>query len=271
MKNKRNHFWHLVDPSPWPILAALSLFNTLTGLILYFHFKNIGIYLSIYNFIILIFIVESWFTDIIREASFEGKHTKIVQKGLKLGMILFIVSEVMFFFSFFWGYFHFALSPAIEIGCIWPPYGIQVFNYVHIPLYNTFVLLLSGVCVTWTHNEIVVKNSKNKFNTYFSLILTIILAIHFTYWQLREYIMSSFSIADSAYGSIFFMATGFHGFHVILGTLFLSSCFIRLIRFHFTKNHHLGLEFAIWYWHFVDVVWLFLFISIYWWSSVSVF
>jgi len=195
----------------------------------------------------------------------------MVQKGLKLGMILFIVSEVMFFFSFFWGYFHFALSPAIEIGCIWPPYGIQVFNYLHIPLYNTIVLLLSGVCVTWTHNEIVRKNLKNKFNTYFSLILTILLAIHFTYWQLREYIMSSFSIADSVYGSIFFMATGFHGFHVILGTLFLSSCFIRLIRFHFTRKHHLGLEFAIWYWHFVDVVWLFLFISIYWWSSVSVF
>ena len=136
------------------------------------------------------------------------------------GFILFIASEVMFFFSFFWGYFHFALSPAIEIGCIWPPYGIQVFNYLHVPLYNTFVLLLSGVCVTWTHNEVVLKNSKNKFNTYFSLILTLLLAIHFTYWQLNEYIMSSFNIADSVYGSIFFMATGFHGIHVILGLYF---------------------------------------------------
>jgi len=271
MKTKRSHFWHLVNPSPWPILTALSLFNTLTGLILFFHSKAIGSFLIIYNLIILIFIVESWFTDIIREATFEGKHTKPVQQGLKLGMILFIVSEVMFFVSFFWAYFHFALSPAIEIGCLWPPYGIQVFNYLHIPLYNTFVLLLSGVCVTWTHNEILLKNSKNKFNTYFSLILTLILAIHFTYWQLREYIMSSFNISDSVYGSIFFMATGFHGFHVILGTLFLFSSFVRLLQFHFTRDHHLGLEFAIWYWHFVDVVWLFLFISVYWWSSVSVF
>lgn len=269
--NKRSHFWHLVNPSPWPILSALNLFNALTGLILFFHSKTIGSFLTIYSFINLIFVVECWFTDIIREATFEGKHTQSVQKGLKMGMILFIVSEVMFFFSFFWAYFHFALSPAVEIGCLWPPYGIQVFNYLHIPLYNTFVLLLSGVCVTWTHNEILLKNSKNKFNIYFSLILTLILAIHFTYWQLREYIMSSFSIADSVYGSIFFMATGFHGFHVILGTLFLTSCFIRLIQFHFTRNHHLELEFAIWYWHFVDVVWLFLFISVYWWSSVSVF
>jgi len=177
----------------------------------------------------------------------------------------------VFFVSFFWAYFHFALSPAIEIGCLWPPYGIQAFNYLHIPLYNTFVLLLSGVCVTWTHNEILLKNVKNKFNAYFSLILTLILAIHFTYWQLREYIMSSFHIADSVYGSIFFMATGFHGFHVILGTIFLMVSYNRLINFHFTRDHHLGIEFAIWYWHFVDVVWLFLFISVYWWSSVSVY
>jgi len=270
MKNKRVHYWHMVDPSPWPILTALILFNTLVSLILYFHFKNISIFLALINFIFLVISVNNWFSDIIREATYEGKHTKLVQKGLKLGMILFIISEVMFFFSFFWGYLHFALSPAIEIGCIWPPYGIQVFNYLHVPLYNTFVLLLSGVCVTWTHNEIVLKNSKNKFNSYFSLILTILLAIHFTYWQLKEYIMSSFSIADSVYGSIFFMATGFHGFHVILGTLFLSVCYVRLWKFHFTRNHHLGLEFAIWYWHFVDVVWLFLYIVVYWWSSVSV-
>jgi len=184
-------------------------------------------------------------------------------------MILFIVSEVMFFVSFFWAYFHFALSPAIEIGCLWPPYGIQVFNYLHIPLYNTFVLLLSGVCVTWTHNEILLKNSKNKFNTYFSLILTLILAIHFTYWQLREYIMSSFNISDSVYGSIFFMATGFHGFHVVIGTFFLFICLIRLLKGHFSMKHHLGLEFAIWYWHFVDVVWLFLYVCVYWWASTS--
>jgi len=265
--NKRSHYWHLVDPSPWPIITAITLFNALVGVILYLHYKVIGSSLFLFNLILLILIVNSWFNDIIREATFEGKHTKCVQKGLKLGMLLFIVSEVMFFFSFFWAYFHFSLSPAIEIGCSWPPYGIQAFNYMHIPLYNTIVLLLSGVCVTWTHNEIVLKNSKNKFNAYFSLILTLILAIHFTYCQVEEYIMSSFNISDSVYGSIFFLATGFHGFHVILGTILLTSCYFRITKFHFTRNHHLGLEFAIWYWHFVDVVWLFLFINIYWWGS----
>ena len=265
--SKNRHYYHIVNPSPWPLISAFSLFNSLTGIILFFNAKSIGILISIFGFIYLVFSVYFWFSDIIREGTFEGKHTLIVQRGLKLGMILFIVSEVMFFFSFFWAYFHFSLSPAIEIGCLWPPYGIQVFNYLHVPLYNTIVLLLSGVCVTWTHNEILKKKIVNKFNANFSLLLTLILACHFTYWQFIEYLSASFNISDSVYGSIFFMATGFHGFHVIIGTIFLTISWIRLMKFHFMKQQHLGLEMAIWYWHFVDVVWLYLYIAIYVWGS----
>ena len=189
-------------------------------------------------------------------------------------MILFIVSEVMFFFGFFWAYFHFSLSPAIEIGCLWPPYSIQVFDYLHIPLYNTFILLVSGVCVTWCHHNIILKKNEtvDKYlveDTIIALILTILLAIHFTGYQLLEYTEASFNISDSVYGSIFFMATGFHGFHVLVGTFFLFVCLIRLWKGHFSINHHLGLEFAIWYWHFVDVVWLFLYVCVYWWASTS--
>ena len=189
-------------------------------------------------------------------------------------MIIFIVSEVMFFFGFFWAYFHFSLSPAIEIGCLWPPYSIQIFDYLHIPLYNTFILLVSGVCVTWCHhNLILTKNeSVDKYlveDTIIALILTILLAIHFTGYQILEYNEASFNISDSVYGSIFFMATGFHGFHVLVGTLFLFVCLIRLLKGHFSIKHHLGLEFAIWYWHFVDVVWLFLYVCVYWWTSTS--
>lgn len=261
----------MVDPSPWPILTTLHAFNVLTALIMYLHFFKFALIWLGFTSFMLFLTIEWWFTDIIREASFEGRHTQPVQKGLRTGMILFITSEVMFFFAFFWAYFHSALSPSIEIGATWPPYGLEAFDYLHIPLYNTFVLLISGICVTWTHNEIVIKDAKDKVNTYYSLILTLILAIHFTYWQLCEYVTASFHIGDSNYGAIFFVTTGFHGFHVLLGTLFLSSCFYRLIQFHFTRDHHLGLEFAIWYWHFVDVVWLFLFISVYWWSWISVY
>jgi len=274
MQSKRSHLFHIIDPSPWPFFVAITLFNVLTGVILWVNKYIIGGNIFIISFIILVLFVQFWFTDIIREGSFEGKHSIFVQKGLKLGMILFIVSEVMFFFGFFWAYFHFSLSPAIEIGCLWPPYSIQIFDYLHIPLYNTFILLVSGVCVTWCHhNLILTKNeSVDKYlveDTIIALILTILLAIHFTGYQILEYNEASFNISDSVYGSIFFMATGFHGFHVLVGTLFLFVCLIRLLKGHFSIKHHLGLEFAIWYWHFVDVVWLFLYVCVYWWTSTS--
>jgi len=274
MQSKRSHLFHIIDPSPWPFFVAITLFNVLTGVILWVNKYTIGGNIFIISFIILALFVQFWFTDIVREGSFEGKHSIFVQKGLKLGMILFIVSEVMFFFGFFWAYFHFSLSPAIEIGCLWPPYSIQIFDYLHIPLYNTFILLVSGVCVTWCHHNIILaKNeSVDKYlieDTIIALILTVLLAIHFTGYQILEYTEASFNISDSVYGSIFFMATGFHGFHVVIGTFFLFICLIRLLKGHFSMKHHLGLEFAIWYWHFVDVVWLFLYVCVYWWASTS--
>ena len=274
MQAKRSHLFHIINPSPWPFFVSITLFNLLTGVILWVNRYVIGGNIIIISFIILTLFVQFWFTDIVREGSFEGKHSTSVQKGLKLGMILFIVSEVMFFFGFFWAYFHFSLSPAIEIGCLWPPYSIQVFDYLHIPLYNTFILLVSGVCVTWCHHNIILaKNeSVDKYlieDTIIALILTVLLAIHFTGYQILEYTEASFNISDSVYGSIFFMATGFHGFHVVIGTFFLFICLIRLLKGHFSMKHHLGLEFAIWYWHFVDVVWLFLYVCVYWWASTS--
>lgn len=271
---KRSHLFHIINPSPWPFFVSITLFNVLTGVILWVNKYIIGGNIFIISFIILTLFVQFWFTDIVREGSFEGKHTIPVQKGLKLGMILFIVSEVMFFFGFFWAYFHFSLSPSIEIGCLWPPYGIQVFNYLHIPLYNTFILLVSGICVTWCHHNLisVKKDVIDEYlveDTIIALVLTILLAVHFTGYQILEYVEASFSISDSVYGSIFFMATGFHGFHVLIGTMFLFVCLIRLWKGHFSVKHHLGLEFAIWYWHFVDVVWLFLYVCVYWWASTS--
>jgi cytochrome c oxidase subunit 3 len=195
---KRSHLFHIVDPSPWPILAALSLFNLVIGATLYFYGKIVGSYIILYAFLLLLLVSMAWWRDIVREGTYEGKHTLQVQKGLKLGMILFIVSEVMFFVSFFWAFFNFALAPSIQFGGIWPPYGIHVFYYADIPLLNTLILLLSGVCVTWTHNEILSKNTSNNFKAIFSLFLTILLAALFTLLQIMEYIEASFSIADSS-------------------------------------------------------------------------
>lgn len=240
------------------------------GATLYFYGKTVGVYMLMYGFFFVALIAILWWRDVVREGTFEGKHTSVVQKGLKLGMILFILSEVMFFVSFFWAFFNFALAPSIQFGGIWPPYGISVFNYADIPLLNTLILLLSGVFVTWTHNEILSRKTQNQFKAVFSLVMTIILAALFTMLQGLEYVEASFSMSDSTYGSIFFLATGFHGLHVIIGTIFLAVCLGRLLKYHFTRNHHLGLEFAIWYWHFVDVVWLFLYLAVYWWSGLSV-
>ena len=266
---KKAHLFHIIDPSPWPFLSSINIFNMFLGCIYCFNAKKIGCTIIIYSLVSLFLIAFLWWRDVVREGTYEGKHTLVVQKGLKLGMILFIVSEVMFFVSFFWAYFHTALAPSIQLGSNWPPYGICVFNYADVPFLNTLILLTSGVLVTWTHKEIMNKNSLKKSKAIFSLLMTIILAVIFTIFQVYEYYEASFSIADSAYGSVFFMSTGFHGLHVIIGTLFLSVCLIRLILYHFAKNHHIGLILAIWYWHFVDVVWLVLYIVVYWWGEIS--
>ena len=264
MSSAQYHKFHLVDPSPWPISVSIGSLNMALGGVLCMQFYQKGLDTLVLGIIIVSLSVWFWWRDVIRESTYEGHHTKIVQKGLKIGMVLFIVTEVMFFFSFFWAYFHSSLAPSIEIGCVWPPRGIDTFDPWLIPLLNTAVLVLSGFTITWSHISILFNNYDQ---TNISLILTIILAIYFTILQLCEYIEANFDISDGIYGSVFFMSTGFHGFHVIIGTIFIIVCFFRHIYYHFTKNHHLGFECAAWYWHFVDVVWLFLFITIYWWGN----
>nr|YP_009731660.1 cytochrome c oxidase subunit III [Gonimbrasia belina]QHR79474.1 cytochrome c oxidase subunit III [Gonimbrasia belina] len=262
MKNNYNHPYHLVDFSPWPLTSAIGVMTLVTGMMKWFH--NFNMNLLIIGYIITIFTMYQWWRDVTREGTFQGKHTIYVIKGLKWGMILFIISEIFFFLSFFWAFFHSSLSPNIEINYTWPPVSIIPFNPFQIPLLNTIILISSGITVTWAHHNLM---ENNQIQMKQSLLLTIILGIYFTILQTYEYLEASFTIADSIYGSTFFMTTGFHGLHVIIGTLFLSICLIRHIFKHFSSTHHFGFEAAAWYWHFVDVVWLFLYIFIYWWGN----
>jgi len=262
---KTNHSYHLVDPSLWPFFASVGAFCLTTGFVLYMHKFVGGWNLFITGFLLIFYVMYTWWRDVIREATFEEKHSSVVQKGLRLGMILFIVSEIMFFFAFFWAFFHSSLAPAFSIGGVWPPKAITPMDTYTVPLTNTFFLLSSGATVTWSHHAIIVRAKKQ---TLVGLIFTLILAIMFTSLQGVEYVNASFNISDGVYGSCFFMLTGFHGFHVFVGTIALFCSFIRIIFNHFTDKHHFGFESAIWYWHFVDVVWLFLFITIYWWGGI---
>lgn len=231
---------------------------------MYFHRYAYGEILMLASLVLVISTMAVWWRDVIREATYQGWHTLVVQKGLRMGVLLFILSEVMFFVSFFWGFFHAALAPTVELGSVWPPVGIQALNAFEVPLLNTAILLSSGATVTWSHHAIV---SGNRKDTIVGLVLTVVLGIIFTALQALEYYEATFTIADSVYGTTFYVATGFHGLHVIIGTTFLAVMLVRIINHHMTKHHHLGYEAAILYWHFVDVVWVFLFISIYWWGG----
>ena len=260
MLNK-NHTYHIVDVSPWPILGGFRTIIIIIGLIKWFHIFNNNLIL-IGSFCTLM-IIYQWWRDISRERSFQGLHTLKVTKGLRWGIILFITSEVLFFVSFFWRFYHSRLSPSIELGITWPPQGILPFNPIQIPLLNTLILISSGISVTWAHHSLI---ENNYSQTIQGLIVTIVLGFYFTLLQGFEYFEAPFTIADSVFGSTFFLATGFHGLHVIIGTLFLLVCLIRHLNNHLSSSHHFGFEAAAWYWHFVDVVWLFLYISIYWWG-----
>jgi cytochrome c oxidase subunit 3 len=216
------------------------------------------------SFTVLLFCLFTWWRDVIREGTFEGNHTRRVQIGLRLGMALFIVSEVMFFVSFFWAFGHSSISPSIEVGNIWPPKGIIAPSMWGLPLLNTVILLSSGYFLVWSHHSILANRLKPVID---ALAGTIALAFIFIAVQGFEYKYSPFSISDGIYGSTFFLTTGFHGIHVILGTAFLIVCFIRLILGQFRLNQHIGFESASWYWHFVDVVWIFLYLVFYWWGN----
>nr|USH58443.1 cytochrome c oxidase subunit III [Cyclopsitta diophthalma coxeni] len=256
------HSYHMVDPSPWPIFGAIAALLTTSGLIMWFHYNSSQ--LLTLGLLSITLVMLQWWRDIVRESTFQGHHTLTVQKGLRYGMILFITSEVFFFLGFFWAFFHSSLVPTPELGSQWPPTGIMPLNPLEVPLLNTAILLASGVTVTWAHHSIMEGNQKQATQ---ALTLTVLLGLYFTILQATEYYEAPFSIADGVYGSTFFVATGFHGLHVIIGSSFLSICLLRLIKFHFTPNHHFGFEAAAWYWHFVDIIWLFLYMTIYWWGS----
>lgn len=248
--------------SPWPLIVGFGALFIVVGIIKIFIFYNVD--LLAMSLLILFLVAIFWWRDVIRERTFQGFHSRIVLKGLIVGIILFIISEIFFFFSFFWAFFHSRLSPVVELGVYWPPNGINPFNPFQVPLLNTVILLASGVRVTWAH-QIILKENWNIVKT--SLIITWILGLYFLILQGFEYYISSYGIRDSVYGSTFFISTGFHGFHVIVGTIFLFIIWIRFLRDHFSKRHHFGFEAAAWYWHFVDVVWLFLFSVVYWWGG----
>ncbi len=265
----KSHPYHLVDPSPWPLVGALSAFAMAIGLISFMHGASIwwvapGLLGVLYTMLV-------WWLDVIKEGE-RGDHTPVVQLGLRYGMILFIASEVMFFVAWFWAFFDASLDPdsakqimrAEFTGGHWPPKGTEVFDPWHLPLLNTLILLTSGTTVTWAHHALLNNDRKGLI---WGLVITILLGLTFTGVQAYEYAHAAFSFGGSIYGATFFMATGFHGFHVIVGTIFLIVCLIRAAAGQFTPKQHFGFEAAAWYWHFVDVVWLFLFFCIYIWGG----
>nr|AUI11284.1 cytochrome c oxidase subunit 3 [Calliostoma zizyphinum] len=256
----RNPF-HLVEFSPWPLTCSMGALFLTGGLVGWFH--GYTLHLPLMGVLLIVVSLLQWWRDVIRESTYQGFHTEKVVAGLRLGMVLFILSEVCFFFAFFWAYFHSSLAPSPDLGSCWPPTGISPLNPFQVPLLNTAVLLASGVTVTWAHHGLM---QGNKSTSIQGLIATVALGIYFTALQAGEYYEAPFTIADSAYGSTFFVATGFHGLHVLIGTTFLLVSLWRTTADHFSSDHHFGFEAAAWYWHFVDVVWLFLYLSIYWWG-----
>lgn len=263
MTNKR-HLYHILERSPWPLAVAVSVFILVSGVASFMHRIEYGAILLMIGLVSLIYSMYLWWRDVIREATFRGDHTIIVQRGLKIGFILFTGSEVMFFFGFFWAYFASSLSPSIFLGAVWPPVNINPLNPFGVPLLNTVILLLSGVSITWAHFSIL---SKKYDEGIVAFCITLFLAVVFTSLQFSEYLIAPFNISDSVYGSAFYSLTGLHGLHVIIGTIFISVSFARFLLGHFTASHHIGFELASWYWHFVDVVWPFLFVFVYIWGS----
>jgi cytochrome c oxidase subunit 3 len=262
--NYQAHPYHLVSPSCWPLYSSHSLFNVAISIVFVMHGFYSMIILYIISLILLVFSMFSWFFDIITEATFLGNHTLAVQKGLNLGVMMFIVSEALFFMAIFWAFFHSSIAPTVELGAQWPPMGIEPINSLELPLLNTIILLSSGATITYSHHSLI---QGNRFGALYGAIATVILALIFTFFQYIEYSVSSFTISDAIFGSCFFFGTGFHGLHVIVGCIFLFLGLLRTIDHHLTDNHHLGYEAAILYWHFVDIVWLFLYISVYYWGA----
>jgi len=263
MAGEVKHDYHLVEPSAWPILGSAAAFVMALGGVAWMHDWTGGPLIFGLGILGILYTMYVWWRDVVKEA-LAGDHTPVVQIGLRYGMILFIVSEVMFFVAWFWAYFNAALFPPEAVGGVWPPEGIITFDPWHIPYLNTLVLLLSGTTVTWAHHALLHDDRQGLTR---GLLITVLLGIIFTALQVYEYASAPFGLSSGIYGSTFYLATGFHGFHVIIGTIFLTVCYLRARKGHFDSEHHFGFEAAAWYWHFVDVVWLFLFSSIYIWGA----
>ncbi|CCA78109.1 Cytochrome c oxidase subunit 3 (mitochondrion) [Serendipita indica DSM 11827] len=256
--------FHLVEQSPWPLATSFTLLTMALGAVAYFQGFPFGGELLLLGFVLTASVMILWFKDIVIERTYLGDHTSQVQSGISLGFILFVLSEVMAFLSVFWAFFHSSLAPTIEIGGTWPPVGIESVDAFAIPLLNTILLLSSGAFVTWGHHALI---KGDRFGAIVGTFITIILALIFTGLQAFEYMEAPFSFADSVFGTVFYASTGLHGLHVIVGTIFLTVAFIRIVQYHYTDSHHAGFESAILYWHFVDVVWIFLYIFVYVWAS----
>ena len=268
MAHEKNHDYHILNPSIYPFIGAVSAFVMLFGAVQWFHGN--GPWLSLIGLAGVIYTMIGWWGEVIAE-SHQGDHTPVVRIGLRYGFIMFILSEVMFFGAWFWSFFKHArdpidpgdMSPAVDGQ--WPPAGIETFDPWHLPLINTLILLCSGAAATWAHHALAHENNRRDLVN--GLILAIGLGVLFTLFQAYEYSHAAFGFSGNIYGANFFMATGFHGAHVIIGTIFLTVCLIRALAGHFTPDRHIGFEAAAWYWHFVDVVWLFLFAAVYIWGS----
>ena len=278
MAHAKNHDYHILPPSIWPFTGAVSAFIMLFGAVLWMH--NYGPWMGLIGFVGVLYTMYAWWSEVVHEGQ-TGDHTPVVRIGLRYGFLMFIMSEVMFFVAWFWAFFKSALYPIIPPvdadgafqwpmsplkDGIWPPEGIVPFDPWHLPLINTLILLCSGCAATWAHHALVHDNNNRK-DIKNGLILAIALGMFFTFFQAYEYMHAPFAFTDGIYPSTFFMATGFHGFHVIIGTIFLAVCLIRTYKGHFTPEQHVGFEAAAWYWHFVDVVWLFLFAAVYIWGG----
>ena len=255
------HPFHLVDWRPWPLTGAVGALCLVGGLAAWIH--KYSPYLWPLGLLLIIITIVQWWRDVVREATHQGKHTIKVEAGIRIGIILFITSEIFFFLAFFWAFFHSRLRPTVELGAHWPPTGISAINPFDVPLLNTIVLLRSGATITWAHMALI---SDRFREVTWRLVLTVTLGVYFTVLQGAEYVLAPFRMADRVYGRTFYVATGFHGLHVIIGTTFIAVIGWRHTINHFTREHHFGFEARAWYWHFVDVVWLFLFLTIYWWG-----
>lgn len=259
---KTNQPYFILNLSPWPILISFNTFNLIISNIIIINFKIN--FISLLNLFLIIRISILWWRDIIRERTFQGNHNFYIINLIKFRIILFIISEIFLFISFFWNFLHNSLAPSIELGLNWPPKNIRFFNPLLIPLLNTIILLTSSFTVTLAHFYLL-NNSKKK--TILFINLTIILSIYFLILQILEYKQATFTFSDSIFGSSFYIATGFHGLHVIIGTIFLIINLIRIIKLHFSFIHHIRFELRAWYWHFIDIIWLFLYITFYWWNN----